>query len=243
MRGNFKQILIVVAVVAVVATLALSLGILVFQKSSYGAGVWDFQGASGFAAIIPAVTGIFLACWAIYTQTLQMSAPFKAAEASLSNLVRLRYLSTLGIMLTLPYIEEARRREAESLDDEIDEDVAESVLNDSSSSEGDLFYADFERIRYFRSQFFLSGEFSVKSLFSDVAPLLEAFVCAKQPSNPLWLEELGVDIVVKIIDKIIWISWVDEENESLPDAILWVSVRMLRLINLFLKITELRKML
>ena len=67
-----------------IATLALSVltlaFVLWFQRTRGGANIWDFQGATGAATVIPSFAGVVLAAWAIFFQIKTNSPAYKAAE-------------------------------------------------------------------------------------------------------------------------------------------------------------------
>lgn len=209
--------------------------------------MWDFQGASGFATIVPAVTGVFLASWAIYTQITQNSSFYRLAENYMAKLIELRYKSASAILLVLPLVDELRRRDIIADFDQNFDSSFENLISEGDSlniNKGVDRDAARGVLRYLKSQFDLSvgfeqGRPTIAGLFVDVAPILLTFLLHGKKGGFCANSSVCVE-PEKIIDDIFYdinlMSHPDFDSTGLDveNLLLSSSIRLFDLANLFL---------
>jgi flagellar hook-associated protein FlgK len=186
-------------------TLVLSLGamifILWFQRSPWGSGIWDFQGAVGAATVVPAFSGVVLAAWAIAIQVKTNSPSYKAAEQKWLEIYDLYYRILKVGSVVLPL----------NLDKDSDSGASEDEPDFSDSDQSPSKYDDlFQRIyaaknihlqrcmQEFKPQRDQSAVSNINALAIRVLPVLETLqyqITSEEIENIISLEtkidELG----------------------------------------------------
>lgn len=117
-----------ICVFTLVLSLASLTAVLWFQHSAFGSNVWDFQGATGAATVIPSFAGVALAGWAIYFQIKTSSPSYKAAEQSWLDISEL-YHRALKVGALLKTVEVDEPKDVLYDVDDADSDQAPTPLD------------------------------------------------------------------------------------------------------------------
>lgn len=160
-----------VTFLTIVLSIVVAILVLTFQKSELGSNVWDFEGASGFATIVPAFTGIILAAWAIYTQAHANSPATKIAENYRIKIMLIQH-KLLRIISLCDIIDSNERKiESENIDDieEMNETTCDLQSGESNIAYGQTCYGVLSSIS---KEFDEEKIGSLAQLFIEVSPII-----------------------------------------------------------------------
>lgn len=185
-------------------TLVLSLGamifILWFQRSPWGSGSWDFQGAAGAATVVPAFSGVVLAAWAIAFQVKTNSPSYKAAEQKWLEIYDFYYrlLKVGSVLNTLNLDAESDSGASEDEPDLPDSDWSPGTYDDLYRRIDAAKDIHLQRcILEFKPQTDLNAVTSIAALAVRVLPVLESLhhpIFSENTENFILLE-VDIDVL------------------------------------------------